>query len=229
MVNLYFVRHGKTEYNETQQVQGWSDSPLTAPGVEAAQNTALGLADVPFSRAYTSDFPRAVRTAEIILENNRATPPELIRMEELREVNFGKYEGGPDEVMWGEACRSLGVSSKEELLALGGSYRKAFNAIALGDETGQAETYAHFENRLVGAVSAIAHEAEESEACNVLIVSHGAAVAVLLTALGQQCETPIENASVSLLEYADEAYTARSIGDLGYARRGEQLRGRKLA
>lgn len=34
---IYFVRHGKTEWNMTGQMQGWGDSPLVAEGIDGAK------------------------------------------------------------------------------------------------------------------------------------------------------------------------------------------------
>ncbi|CCQ22710.1 Probable phosphoglycerate mutase GpmB [Listeria monocytogenes N53-1] len=43
---IYFVRHGKTEWNMTGQMQGWGDSPLVAEGIDGAK--AVGEVLMPF-------------------------------------------------------------------------------------------------------------------------------------------------------------------------------------
>ena len=35
-LELYLVRHGKTVFNTTGRLQGWSDSPLTPEGCQVA-------------------------------------------------------------------------------------------------------------------------------------------------------------------------------------------------
>ena len=54
-VNLYVTRHGKTMFNNVHRAQGWSDTPLTKPGIEVAEQLGRGLKDVNFIAAYSSD------------------------------------------------------------------------------------------------------------------------------------------------------------------------------
>ena len=42
-LELYLVRHGKTVFNTTGRLQGWSDSPLTPEGCQVAENLGRGL------------------------------------------------------------------------------------------------------------------------------------------------------------------------------------------
>ncbi|MFA5131137.1 MAG: histidine phosphatase family protein [Patescibacteria group bacterium] len=89
---LYLVRHGETEWNAAHIVQGIKDSPLTQQGIRQVEATAKELKHVPFAAIFSSDSSRAEKTAEIIrLERELAI--ETTR--ELRERNFGKFEGKP--------------------------------------------------------------------------------------------------------------------------------------
>lgn len=54
-MKLYFVRHGQTLFNYLQRVQGWSDSPLTALGVEQGKAAANYLSSISFDSIYSSD------------------------------------------------------------------------------------------------------------------------------------------------------------------------------
>ena len=58
-ITFYLIRHGETEYNVQGIMQGWTDSPLTQNGVEPAKQLGIGLADISFVAAYTSDSGRA--------------------------------------------------------------------------------------------------------------------------------------------------------------------------
>lgn len=40
---VYFVRHGQTMFNYFQRMQGWSDSPLTAKGIQDAKKAGQHL------------------------------------------------------------------------------------------------------------------------------------------------------------------------------------------
>lgn len=52
-LQLYLIRHGRTEWNEKGLLQGWGDSPLTEQGISAAKLRA---------RLYTtSRFPLVIQ------------------------------------------------------------------------------------------------------------------------------------------------------------------------
>ena len=50
-LNLYLIRHGQTEWNIKDQMQGSQNSPLTEQGVLGAKITGQYLKDVPFLQA----------------------------------------------------------------------------------------------------------------------------------------------------------------------------------
>lgn len=89
-MDIYLIRHGETDWNKEKKLQGVTDIPLNAYGIELAEKTAEGLKDVPFDRIYTSPLIRAKKTAEIIRGNR---PIDLVVKEELKEISFGDYEG----------------------------------------------------------------------------------------------------------------------------------------
>lgn len=97
-MELYFIRHGETDWNQARKVQGWSDIPLNEYGRYLAEETAEGMKDVQFDLAFTSPLLRAKETAEIILRG-REIP--LLETESIKEMCFGKYEGmcisGPNQ------------------------------------------------------------------------------------------------------------------------------------
>jgi probable phosphoglycerate mutase len=91
---LYVVRHGETEWNIGRILQGQSDSPLTKAGVEQIHRTAKELADINFDAIFSSDSPRAHRTAEVIkLERDLV----IQTTELLRERSYGHFDGKPFE------------------------------------------------------------------------------------------------------------------------------------
>lgn len=103
-VTIYLTRHGKTMLNTTDRSQGWIDAPLTPAGVEIAEYLGKGLKaeKVTFDAVYSSDSGRAVETANIALKNSGQEDllKNLKTDKRLREVNFGTYEGMPNEEMW---------------------------------------------------------------------------------------------------------------------------------
>lgn len=87
---FYFVRHGETEFNKVDRLQGFCDSPLTEQGKQEARQARDALKEIPFTRAYSSSLPRALDTAKIILENHDIS---LTPMEELKEYHYGSFDG----------------------------------------------------------------------------------------------------------------------------------------
>ena len=85
---LYIVRHGQTDLNSRNVLQGRSDHPLNPKGEEQARGIGDILSDVRFDRVFSSPLKRAVRTAEIIVPYAPMTIDER-----LIEMEYGPYEG----------------------------------------------------------------------------------------------------------------------------------------
>lgn len=90
ILKLYLIRHGETNWNKLQKIQGSSDIELNEYGRELAFMTREGLRHIPFDIAYTSPLKRAKETGEIIL-GGRNVP--LYEDERVREACFGPFEG----------------------------------------------------------------------------------------------------------------------------------------
>ena len=89
---LYVLRHGETEWNVAQRMQGSLNSPLTARGrVQAAEMARLLAAELgdDWPPVYASPQPRALETARIVTAGR--TAPRLD--ERLRELTLGGWEG----------------------------------------------------------------------------------------------------------------------------------------
>lgn len=87
---LYIMRHGITEWNELNKLQGQSDVPLNEKGKIMARKARGMYKDLHFDVCYASPLKRARQTAEIFLEGSD-TP--IILDDRLKEMSFGKYEG----------------------------------------------------------------------------------------------------------------------------------------
>ena len=73
-MKVYFVRHGKTEWNLEGRFQGYSgDSKLLEESFLDLESLGEYLATVPFDKIYSSDLQRAHITAERIADLNRGT------------------------------------------------------------------------------------------------------------------------------------------------------------
>jgi len=87
---LYIVRHGETDWNVKELLQGHADIPLNKFGEEQAKQLAKKLTKVNFAIAFTSDLLRAKKTAEIIALEKKIV---VRTTKTLRERYFGHFEG----------------------------------------------------------------------------------------------------------------------------------------
>ena len=87
---IYIIRHGQTELNSKNALQGRSDYPLNDAGIQQAREAATALQNlgIRFDRVYTSPMIRAIQTAEIV-----APDIERVIDERLIEMDYGPYEG----------------------------------------------------------------------------------------------------------------------------------------
>ena len=88
-MKIYVTRHGQTDYNKKELMQGRSDIPLNETGMEQAHATKAKVGDVKFDAVYASPLIRAVQTASIIGDID---PSEIIKDERIIEADFGRYE-----------------------------------------------------------------------------------------------------------------------------------------
>ena len=88
---IYIIRHGQTEMNQANVLQGRSNFPLNEKGAAQAESAAKRLKDqkIVFDKMYSSPLIRAVQTAKIV-------GGELLPLgvdERLIEMDYGPYEG----------------------------------------------------------------------------------------------------------------------------------------
>lgn len=92
-MKLYFVRHGRTVWNLEGRFQGaGGDSPLLPESIDTLKKLGQYLKDISFDKIYSSDLPRAVKSAEII-QSQLTNPCPLESVPDLREWHLGKLEG----------------------------------------------------------------------------------------------------------------------------------------
>ena len=87
---IIFIRHGETEWNSQQRMQGHSNSDLSSVGQAQIQALGQWMKNVPFDHIYSSDSLRAKQTAEAITQ---FSGHELKIDLRLREKNLGVFEG----------------------------------------------------------------------------------------------------------------------------------------
>lgn len=84
------IRHGETEFNKENRMQGWLDAPLTEDGLKQAQALAGRFRDIPLAGVYASDLSRAAVTAQILADVQGLTAQTDPG---LRELHMGTWSG----------------------------------------------------------------------------------------------------------------------------------------
>ena len=180
-MRLYLVRHGQTVWNKANKAQGHCDIPLDELGQKQAERLAAQLSEVTIGRVLASDLVRCQLTLKPLLQQSSAKPEYRA---DLRERTFGDMEGEDytELHVWmrGEAVR-LAVP-EWEVRPPGG------------------ESMLDVWNRLTPVVEEL-----RSETRDTLVVSHGGALAQLLSRLiAGTHETPrafrFSNCGITVLE-----------------------------
>lgn len=87
---LLLARHGETDWNAMNIIQGQQDRPLNFTGFEQRKNLFLLLNTIPLNRIVCSALQRTIQTAmPISIEKNIP----LEQHSELNEVKLGIFEG----------------------------------------------------------------------------------------------------------------------------------------
>ncbi|MFG2040732.1 histidine phosphatase family protein [Dactylosporangium sp. NPDC048998] len=90
MTLLILWRHGQTEWNAARRIQGQTDTPLSAVGVEQARESAPRVAALGPTALVASDLTRAASTAAALADVSGLPVTYDSR---LRERSFGEWEG----------------------------------------------------------------------------------------------------------------------------------------
>ena len=220
-LELYLVRHGKTVFNTTGRLQGWSDSPLTPEGCQVAENLGRALEQqrITFDAAFSSTSPRAVDTARLILNHSGQADLPLASLPDLREYCFGGFEGELTPIVHEKIIAHRGLPDTESWLAAyrHGKHNLIIESVHALDPLGLAETEAQFTARLQQGLNELITRAPHNG--RVLLVSHGIAITAILKMIDAQSTLyqSVPNASVSRLHHQNGMWAIQSIGDTSFS------------
>jgi phosphoglycerate mutase, BPG-dependent, family 1 len=95
MKKIVFVRHGRSEWNASNQFTGWVDVALDDKGLEEAHEAGRKLkeAGIEFDLAFTSVLKRAIKTCHIVLEDSDQLWVPEIKTWRLNERHYGALQG----------------------------------------------------------------------------------------------------------------------------------------
>jgi probable phosphoglycerate mutase len=155
---IFLVRHGQTEWNAQNRLQGHKNSPLTHEGKQQALMIRQALRKTLLYRAYVSPLQRALQTLNIIVNGRNV---EVIQAEGLKEICLGVWEGQTKEqTKKTHPEQYADFWYRQERFALQG-----------------AETFQQLQVRVVRELDAVF---SRNRGRNVLVVSHWIAIKVAL-------------------------------------------------
>lgn len=122
MTELCLVRHGQTDWNRLEIIQGREDNPLNALGRQQAEESAAFLSQETWDLIVSSPLTRAVHTAQAIA-TACGIEHDAIRLDErFIEREFGAASGQPvkgiyEAVQADDERRVPGLESEDEMRA----------------------------------------------------------------------------------------------------------------
>jgi len=200
-MQIHFIRHGQTNWNEERRVQGQTNSVLTDLGKQQASNLNEKMLAEGFDKVYCSSSTRTRQTADCLFAGSNL---DIDYWDSLREIHLGPWEG--------QLYADIEIHSPE-------SYEHFWSTPHLFDVAG-AETFADIQKRGVDAVQDIVENHPNQK---IALVSHGAIIKSILSFfegrhLSKLWDAPqmhncahsiVEfdaDGNASILQYADVAY-----------------------
>lgn len=194
------IRHGETEWNRDQRVQGHLDVELSERGIEQAHRLAAWLEADPPDVIYSSDLRRARRTAEIIAGERLPVRDEP----RVREARFGVFEG---------------LTAAETEAAYPEAYH-AWRRDAIRNRPPGGETLEDLGERCMAALRdlAAAHPGE-----HIAVVAHGGPVRIMVCGLldlplSVYPKLRVENTSVSRILFTGRGSILAGFNDVSHLR-----------
>ncbi|KAJ2725697.1 hypothetical protein GGI07_001065 [Coemansia sp. Benny D115] len=201
-VTLYLIRHGETEVNAHNCVQGMHiDPPLNELGRRQAQCVGQRFRDVAVDWIVTSEARRAKETAAAISQHHEHTP--TAHFGALNELCFGDLEGYHVSGGYTDLVRQWDVERQTSVKAPG----------PLGESP---EDCWH---RAQPCLQQVVDEAVRSGRRQVCVVVHSRLIQIVLAAqlggsLGDMMRYRQRKAAVNVVDVVDGRWQARAIDDV---------------
>lgn len=196
---ILLVRHGQTDWNQEQRIQGQTDIALNQEGESQARLLAQSLASEPLDAIYASDLGRARATALAVAQRQGRD----LRVDgALRERNYGCFEG----------LRFADIESQWPDLASAWRRRDPHFAPPA------AETLLQLRERVIPAVHRIAarHAGE-----HIMLVTHGGVIDVVYREaagmdLTQHRTWDLSNTALNRLLWSEQRLAIVAWGDTAH-------------
>ncbi|MDG5777486.1 histidine phosphatase family protein [Haloarculaceae archaeon H-GB2-1] len=159
MGSIILLRHGETDWNSEDRIQGWAPKGLNDRGREQARAAGRHLADeYDVDRMIVSDLERTRETAEMVREGGVDCEPTFD--EAWRERDFGVFQG----------------FERDEVLELRPRAAELESLTAL-DDIDNGEDRATVRERVEGAFEELLATTDDE---TVLVVTHGGPIRIVL-------------------------------------------------
>lgn len=204
MLNIYLTRHGETQWNIENRLQGSKNSQLTDKGIEHAIMLGDRLRNIDFSAIYTSPLERALQTANYI-KSDKDVP--IYTIENLKEMNFGDWEG----------------KTKDEIEAVD-NYKNEYHNFwhipqMYNHKPHNGEGLITFKRRVEEVLSKVISSNSDG---NILIVTHAVVIKAILSftmdiSTDKMWDPPfIHGTSLTIFQWDGEQFNFKMIGDISH-------------
>ena len=199
MLKLFLIRHGLTEWNKINRFQGSSDVPLSEEGIWQAKKLAEKLKKYSFDAIYVSDLKRAYETGKYIANVHNLN---VQAVEEFREIHFGRWEG---------------LTQKEILQLDEYKYLQWKESPHISTFPGEGNLI-KVQQRVTKGIHRILEEHGEG---NIVIVSHGGVLKVMILSLLEidlslYNKFWLGNTSISIVEISHKGNILSLLNDMSH-------------
>ena len=201
--HLYLARHGETEHNRLGMVQGRGvNVSLNREGRRQAEALAERASGMQLHAVYSSTLLRAQETAHIIAHRCGRLP--IVYLSDLEEMSWGIYEGQYASPELKEAFAFMQTQWQSGNLEY---------AVERGESVLDVQTR---------SMRAMRFMLEEHSGRNILVVTHGRFLKVLIATLLEEYgprrmeEIKHHNTGLNYLIYEDDTFVARYLNDTSH-------------
>lgn len=183
MTRIYLLRHGQTQFNQKNLIQGSCDSKLTPLGISQAKNTKVYLDKINFDAVYCSTSERTLDTAIYATGNKYPITP----CKEFKEIDFGNVEGEDGSLLF------KGMDNKDFITLL----------LNEGWSSLDGETGTDFTKRIFTKLNELVNQYPDG---NILIATHGGTILNIVANIDPKylkADGP-DNCSITIIDWCQK-------------------------
>lgn len=196
VLRIFFIRHGQTDDNKNEILQGHKNTDLNSVGIKQAEKLCRYFKNrnIKPEKCFSSDLKRCEQTFFHVFNSNNEDRPEVNFSKALRERFMGEVEG----LTFNQAENYAYRHSKKSFREFG-------------------ESLDSFRNRIVLEVTKTVSSCVDLK--NIAIITHGGVIRQFITHLKPHSSSTqfstVHNASVTIIDY-NKATNKFEIRDVGF-------------